>query len=300
MVNKNHVTKNNKKVAVITGCSSGIGFETSLLLARNGFYTYATMRNSEESKKEILAVAKREKLFLQVIPLDVTDARSVKDAIKKIIKEQKRIDILVNNAGYLLLGSLEELSITEVAEQFETNLFGVIRVTQAVLPIMRKQRQGTIVNISSIAGRMGFPVSSAYVSSKFALEGLSESISYELEQFGIKVILIEPGITKTNFGNNFKIGKRVARNYVRHSSANSAYTKMTQNRIASFKPRFESGSPALEVADIILKSIMTNNPDLRYLVGNDALKIIDIREKIPNKDFRKLVMDSVIYHRMKK
>lgn len=300
MVNKNHVTKNNKKVAVITGCSSGIGFETSLLLARNGFYTYATMRNPEESKKEILAVAKREKLFLQVIPLDVTDARSVKDAIKKIIKEQKRIDILVNNAGYLLLGSLEELSITEVAEQFETNFFGVIRVTQAVLPIMRKQRQGTIVNISSIAGRMGFPVSSAYVSSKFALEGLSESISYELEPFGIKVILIEPGITKTNFGNNFKIGKRVARNYVRHSSANSAYTKMTQNRIASFKPRFESGSPALEVADIILKSIMTNNPDLRYLVGNDALKIIDIREKIPNKDFRKLVMDSVIYHRKKK
>ena len=300
MVNKNHVTKNNKKVAVITGCSSGIGFETSLLLARNGFYTYATMRNSEESKKEILAVAKREKLFLQVIPLDVTDARSVKDAIKKIIKEQKRIDILVNNAGYLLLGSLEELSITEVAEQFETNFFGVIRVTQAVLPIMRKQRQGTIVNISSIAGRMGFPVSSAYVSSKFALEGLSESISYELEQFGIKVILIEPGITKTNFGNNFKIGKRVGRNYVRHSSANSAYTKMTQNRIASFKLRFESGSPALEVADIILKSIMTNNPDLRYLVGNDALKIIDIREKIPNKDFRKLVMDSVIYHRKKK
>ena len=290
----------NNKVAVITGCSSGIGFETSLLLARNGFYTYATMRNPEKSKKGILAVAKREKLFLQVIPLDVTDARSVKYAIKKIIKEQKRIDILVNNAGYLLLGSLEELSITELAEQFETNFFGAIRVTQAVLPIMRKQREGTIVNISSIAGRMGFPVSSAYVSSKFALEGLSESISYELEQFGIKVILIEPGITKTNFGNNFKIGKRVARNYVRHSSANSAYTKMTQNRIASFKLRFESGSPALEVADIILKSIMTNNPDLRYLVGNDALKIIDIREKIPNKDFRKLVMDSVIYHRKKK
>lgn len=290
----------NNKVAVITGCSSGIGFETSLLLARNGFYTYATMRNPEKSKKGILAVAKREKLFLQVIPLDVTDARSVKYAIKKIIKEQKRIDILVNNAGYLLLGSLEELSITELAEQFETNFFGAIRVTQAVLPIMRKQREGTIVNISSIAGRMGFPISSAYVSSKFALEGLSESISYELEQFGIKVILIEPGIIKTNFGNNFKLGKRVARNYVRHSSPNSPYTEMTQNRIAGFKPRFESGSPALEVADIILKSIMTNNPNLRYLVGTDALKIMDIREKIPNKDFRKLVMDSVIYHRKKK
>lgn len=298
MVNKNHVTKNNK-VAVITGCSSGIGFETSLLLARNGFYTYATMRNPEKSKKGILVV-KREKLILQVIPLDVTDARSVKYAIKKIIKEQNRIDILVNYAGYLLLGSLEELSITELAEQFETNFFGAIRVTQAVLPIMRKQREGTIVNISSIGGRMGFPVSSAYVSSKFALERLSESISYELEQFGIKVILIEPGITKTNFGNNFKLGKRVARYYARHSSPNSPYTEMTQNRIAGFKPRFESGSPALEVADIILKSIMTNSPNLRYLVGTDALKIMDIREKIPNKDFRKLVMDSFIYHRKKK
>lgn len=300
MVNNNRVTKFNNKVVVITGCSSGIGFETSLLLARNGFDTYATMRNPDKSKKGILAIAKGEKLSLQVIPLDVTDAHSVKDAIEKIMKEQKRIDILINNAGYLLLGPLEELSIKEFAEQFETNFFGVIRVTQTVLPIMRKQREGTIVNISSIAGRMGFPISSAYVSSKFALEGLSESIAYEVEQFGIKVILVEPGITKTNFGNTYKVGKRVARNNTQHSSPNSAYTEMTQNRITGFKPRFESGSPALEVADIILKSIMTNNPDLRYLVGNDALKIMDIREKIPNKDFRKLVMDSVIHHGKKK
>jgi NAD(P)-dependent dehydrogenase (short-subunit alcohol dehydrogenase family) len=150
---------NNNKVAVITGSSSGIGFETSLLLARNGLYTYATMRNPDKSKKEgIVNVANREKLPLQVTQLDVTNDKSVKESIDKIVTEQGRIDVLVNNAGYLLLGPLEELSIEELKEQFETNFFGVIRVTQAVLPIMRRQREGAIINISSIAGRMGFPL----------------------------------------------------------------------------------------------------------------------------------------------
>jgi NAD(P)-dependent dehydrogenase (short-subunit alcohol dehydrogenase family) len=162
MDNKTGNTKKNYKVAVVTGSSSGIGFETSLLLARNGFYTYATMRNPNKLKKErIVNVANRERLPLQVIPLDVVDNKSVKEAIGRITTEQGRIDVLVNNAGYLLLGPLEELSIEEFKEQFETNFFGVIRVTQAVLPIMRRHKEGVIINISS-----------AYVSSKFALEGL--------------------------------------------------------------------------------------------------------------------------------
>src|SRR5829696_9452084 len=124
---------------------------------------------------------------LEILRLDVTDEKSVKEAIERIINEQGRIDVLVNNAGYALLGPLEELSIREIKEQFETNVFGVIRVTKEVLPIMRRQMHGTIVNISSVAGRIGFPLTSAYVSSKFALEGLSESMAYEVEQFGIKV-----------------------------------------------------------------------------------------------------------------
>src|SRR5215218_1625811 len=195
--------RNKKVVAVVTGSSSGIGFETSLLLARNGFYTYATMRDPDKSKKEgMINVANRERLPLQVIPLDVTGDKSVKEAVDKIATEQEKIDVLVNNAGYLLLGPLEELSIEEFKEQFETNFFGVIRLTQAVLPIMRRHKEGIIVNISSIAGRIGFPLSSAYVSSKFALEGLSESMAYEVEQFRIKVILVEPGVIKTNFANN--------------------------------------------------------------------------------------------------
>jgi NAD(P)-dependent dehydrogenase (short-subunit alcohol dehydrogenase family) len=186
----------NNKIAVVTGSSSGIGFETSLLLARNGFSTYVTMRNLDKSQA-IIDLKEKEKLPLEVLQLDITDELSVKEAIHKIINDQEKIDVLVNNVGYALVGPFEELSIEEFKEQFETNVFGVIRVLQSVLPIMRRQRHGTIVNISSIAGRIGFPLTPAYVSSKFALEGLSESIAYELEQFGINVILVEPGVILT-------------------------------------------------------------------------------------------------------
>jgi NAD(P)-dependent dehydrogenase (short-subunit alcohol dehydrogenase family) len=302
MDNNTGNTKKNYKVAVVTGSSSGIGFEISLLLARNGFYTYATMRNPDKSKKEgMVNVANRERLPLQVIPLDVVDNKSVKEAIGRITTEQGRIDVLVNNAGYLLLGPLEELSIEEFKEQFETNFFGAIRVTQAVLPIMRRHKEGVIINISSIAGRIGFPLSSAYVSSKFALEGLSESMAYEVEQFGIKVILIEPGVIKTNFPNNLKIGKRVDNSSSSNNNSNtdssSPYSELIRNRIAGFKPRFESGSSPIEVAKIILKCVTSETPQLRYLVGDDAFKLMDIRKNSSDKYFRKLVIDSVLqYH----
>ena len=303
MNNNTGDTKKNYKVAVVTGSSSGIGLETSLLLARNGFYTYAAMRNPDKSKKEgMVNVANREKLPLKVIPLDVVDDKSVKEAIDRITTEQGRIDVLVNNAGYLLLGPLEELSIEEFKEQFETNFFGAIRVTQEVLPIMRRHKEGVIINISSIAGRIGFPLSSAYVGSKFALEGLSESMAYEVEQFGIKVILVEPGVIKTNFANNIKIGKRV-NNSSSHTNtstnSSSQYSELIRNRIAGFKPRFEGGSAPIEVAKIILKCITSKNSLLRYLVGNDAFKLMDIRKNASDKDFRKLVMDSVIHYEKK-
>lgn len=281
--------KNKTRIAVVTGSSSGIGFETSLALARNGFYTYAAMRNLDKSKT-ILELTRLEELPLEVLRLNVIDDKSVKKAIEKIANEQERIDVLVNNAGYALVGPFEELSIEEFKEQFETNVLGAIRVTQAVLPIMRKQRCGTIVNISSIAGRIGFPLTSAYVSSKFALEGLSESIAYETEQFRIKVILIEPGVIKTNFDNNLKIGKRVAA-----TDPNSPYAEITKRRILGFKPRFEKGSPPTEVARAILRAIESeNSPELRHLVGNDAFKLMEIRKNTSDKEFRKLVIKSVL------
>jgi NAD(P)-dependent dehydrogenase (short-subunit alcohol dehydrogenase family) len=285
---------NKMKVAIVTGSSSGIGFETSLLLARNGFFTYATMRNLDKSDK-IIELKQKERLPLEVLKLDVTDDKSVNEAIEKVANEQGRIDVLVNNAGYALVGPLEELSIQEFKEQFETNVFGVIRVTQSVLPIMRKQRHGIIVNISSIAGRIGFPLTPAYVSSKFALEGLSESIAYELEQFGIKVILVEPGVIKTNFDNNLKIGKNVSAASTAND-CNSPYADMTEKRLAGFKPRFENGTPAIEVARVILNGITSTNipSELRYLVGNDGFKLMEIRKNKSDKEFRRLVMEGVL------
>ena len=144
-----------KKVAIVTGSSSGIGYETALLLARNGFDTFATMRNMNKSK-EITEVSKRENLPLRVLQLDVTDDRSVADAINNILNEKKSIDVVVNNAGYGLMGSVEDSSLDEIKEQFETNFFGAIRVMQEVIPIMRKQRTGTIVNVAQLLDALVF------------------------------------------------------------------------------------------------------------------------------------------------
>jgi NAD(P)-dependent dehydrogenase (short-subunit alcohol dehydrogenase family) len=290
---------NNKKaVAVVTGSSSGIGYETSLLLAKNGFFTYATMRSLDKSNK-IINLKQNEKLPLEVLRLDVTDDKSVKEAIKKIVNERGTIDVLVNNAGYALVGPLEELSIQEFKEQFETNVFGVIRVIKEILPIMRKLRHGIIVNISSVAGRTGFPLTSAYVSSKFALEGLSESIAYEIEQFGIKVILIEPGVIKTNFDRNLRIGTGVSTTPTNTTNGrDSPYTDITKKRIAGFKPRFENGLPPIEVAKVILRAITSTSknvpPGSRYLVGEDAFKLMEIRKSKSDKEFRRLVMEGVL------
>jgi NAD(P)-dependent dehydrogenase (short-subunit alcohol dehydrogenase family) len=195
--------KGQNNVALVTGSSSGIGFETALLLARTGFHTYASMRNLEKSKN-ITEIASTGKLPLQVVQLDVNDDRSVKDAIDKIVAEKERIDVLVNNAGYGLFSPIDDITLDQLKEQFETNFFGVVRVTKEVLPIMRKQRKGTIVNVSSVGGRVGAPLNSAYIASKFALEGLSESMRYELKEFGINIVIIEPGVIKTNFAENIK------------------------------------------------------------------------------------------------
>jgi short-subunit dehydrogenase len=143
-----------------------------------------------------------------VIELDADSDKTVEDAIHKINDESKRIDVLVNNAGYALAGALEDLSMDEIKTQFETNLFGAIRVMKAVLPTMRKQQGGTIVNISSIGGRVALPLCPAYHGTKFALEGVSESMRFETDSFGIKVILVEPGTIRSNLLKNVKVGQR--------------------------------------------------------------------------------------------
>lgn len=272
-----------QKVAIVTGSSSGIGFETSLTLARNGFHTYATMRNMEGKKsKPLTEVAKNENLQLRAIELDVDNDKSVIDAINTIVEERERIDVLINNAGYALGGALEDSSMDEIKAQFETNFFGAVRATKAVLPVMRRQGAGKIVNITSMGGRIAIPLSSSYHGSKFALEGLSESIRYELEPFGIKVILIEPGAVGSNFWKNIKIAKS-------SSDSNSPYTQFGNKILKAYEQMEQNTISPSVVAKTILDAVTSNNPQLRYVVGEDAAKTLEARKNMPDNEFGDLI-----------
>ena len=280
------LSSSNQKVAVVTGSSSGIGFETSLTLARSGFLTYATMRNLGKGAT-IKSVAAKEGLPIRVVQLDVTEERSINDAIHSIKSDVGKIDVLVNNAGYGLNGAFEDLAMEEIKAQYETNLFGVIRVTQAVLPIMRKQKSGIIVNISSGAGRFGYPGGSAYVSTKFAIEGLSESMAYELEPFGIRVVLVEPGVIKTNFVNSIVAAKK-------SQDPNSPYTQLMQNVATSFQHMIEGGSSTDVVAKVVLEAVTSENPSLRYLAGNDVETWIQGKKSMSDEEFYKMMKENLM------
>jgi short-subunit dehydrogenase len=272
-----------RKVAIVTGSSSGIGFETSLTLARNGFHTYATMRNMKGKKSTPLTeAAKNENLQLRAIELDVDNDRSVIDAINTIVVERGRIDVLINNAGYALGGALEDSSMDEIKAQFETNFFGAVRATKAVLPVMRRQGAGKIVNITSMGGRIAIPLSSSYHGTKFAFEGLSESIRYELEPFGIKVILIEPGAVGSNFWKNIKIAKS-------SSDSNSPYTQFGNKILKAYKQMEQNTISPSVVAKTILDAVTSNNPQLRYVVGEDAAKTLEARKNMPDNEFGDLI-----------
>lgn len=266
------------KVALVTGSSSGIGFETSLALAREGYYTYSTMRYVTKGNT-IKDVAKKENLKIEILELDVNKDETIRNCVNQILKEKNRIDILVNNAGYGLFGCLEDISMEELKAQFETNFFGVVRMLQAVLPVMRKQKSGIVVNVSSVAGRIGFPVSPAYISSKFALEGLSESLRYELMPFGIKVVIIEPGVIKTNFMSSVK----------RAAKTDSVYKEITNKVISGITMMAGMGTPAEEVAKTIMKAIESENPLPRYSVGNDAAMFLEAKKMKTDQEFENYI-----------
>jgi len=265
-----------EKVAIVTGSSSGIGFETSLALAREGYFTYATMRDTTKSDK-IKEIAQKENLKISILELDVDDEKSVKSAIAQILDQKQRIDVLVNNAGWGLWGCVEDVSVDEFKEQFETNFFSIIRLIQDVVPTMRKQGSGTIVNVSSVVGRIGFPASPAYISSKFALEGLSESLRFEFAPFGVDVIIIEPGVIKTNFMKNMKMAKK--------SELDTVYKDITTKVVSGVKMMAEMGTPPKEVANTIVKAIKDKNPLPRYIVGNDASMFLEAKKSKTDIEF---------------
>ena len=264
-----------EKVAIVTGTTSGIGYETCLSLARDGFYTFATVRDVKKAEK-IVQIAKKENLKIEIIELDVDDEKSISTAIQKILSKKQQIDVLVNNAGWGLFGSVEDVPVKDFRAQFETNFFGIISIIQKVAPIMRKQKSGVIVNISSVAGRIGFPGSPAYISSKFALEGLSESLRYELGQFGVKVVIIEPGVIKTNFFSSMKIVE---------PKPDSPYKEITEKVIMGVKMMAELGTPPSEVATTILKAIKEKDPKPRYIVGNDAQMFLEAKRAKTDTEF---------------
>jgi NAD(P)-dependent dehydrogenase (short-subunit alcohol dehydrogenase family) len=265
-----------EKIAVVTGTSTGIGFETALALAREGYYTYATMRDTAKSQK-IKELGQKENLKINVLKLDVDDESSVKTAIQKILDEKQRIDVLVNNAGWALWGCVEDVSVDEFKAQFDTNFFSIIRLIQEVGPTMRKQGSGTIVNVSSVVGRIGFPASPAYISSKFALEGLSESLRFELAPFGVNVVIIEPGVIKTNFMKNMKMAKKYG--------SESVYTDITDKVVSGVKMMCEMGTDPKEVADAIVKATKDENPLPRYIVGNDASMFLEAKKNKTDLEF---------------
>jgi NAD(P)-dependent dehydrogenase (short-subunit alcohol dehydrogenase family) len=274
-------------VAVVTGSSSGIGLAASLALAKNGYLTYATMRNLAK-QDSIQSVAEKEHLPVRTVQLDVTDENSVKNAIQSILSESGRIDLLVNNAGYGMTGAIEDIGMDEIKSLYETNVFGVIRVTQAVLPIMRKQGSGRIINISSGAGRIGYPGGSAYVSSKFALEGLSESMAFEVEQFGIKTVLVEPGFIRTNFAENIVTAKKA-------QDPNSPYSQMMmQMKSSSHRRRMIENAPDADlVASVIVEATTAKEPNLRYLAGKDVQQMVAAKKSMSDEEFQNMIRQSV-------
>ncbi|MGQ0791939.1 MAG: SDR family oxidoreductase [Nitrosopumilaceae archaeon] len=268
-----------EKVALVTGSSSGIGFETALALARENYFTYASMRNTSKARK-IQEIAKKENLNLKVIELDIDKEDSIKSAVKKIQEQKGRIDVLVNNAGYGLFGCIEDITMDELKAQFQTNFFGVVSLIQEIAPIMRNQGSGIIVNVSSVAGRIGFPGTPAYISSKFALEGLSECMRYELSPFGIKTIIIEPGVIQTNFFSSMKVAD---------GKPGSPYKEITEKVMNGVKMMAEMGTPPIEVAKIIMKAINTAEPLPRYVVGSDASMFLEAKKMKTDLEFENYI-----------
>ena len=257
-----------QKVVLITGCSSGIGLETAIACAKEGHKVFATMRNLNKNKELEKRIKLEQLNTIEIICMDVSSINSIEIALSKIIKKTDRIDVLFNNAGFMIIGSLEDLTINEIKKQLDTDLLGPIYLTKNVIPHMRNSSQGLIINMSSVAGKIGFQLSSAYCISKFGIEGLTESLRRELATKNIKVCLIEAGLVNTKFFENMGLAKL---------SDSSDYAKDTQAmKIMIDKIKKENWTHPAEVAKKVTEIIEENGKKCRYVIGDDASFLIDI------------------------
>ena len=265
------------KIVLITGASSGIGRAASIYLASRGFVVYGTSRKVRDDEE-------LNKYNINMLKMDVRDDDSVRQAVKEIISREGRIDSVFNNAGTGISGPLEETTLEEYKELFESNYFGMVRIVKEVLPHMRRAGKGLIINSSSIGGVIGLPYQGVYSSTKFAVEGFSEALSKELKPFGIKVVIIEPGDFKTGFTKNRRFSTLIHKN--------SAYYEDFIKTASVFEYDEVNGCNPELIGKLLFKIINTKNPKLRYPVGyfNQKLSLV-LKKILPERIFEKIIID---------
>jgi len=253
----------NNKVALVTGVSSGIGHEIAQLLAHRGLRVFGTVNDHPVVIQGV-----------EVVRLDVTSTSSVEQAVQHVLDRANVVHVLVNNAGYALIGGLEETSIEEAQQQFDTNFFGVLRMTKALLPAMRRHRFGRIVNISSVLGFLPAPYMGIYAATKHAVEGYTETLDHEVRHFGVRALLVEPNFTKTGLGVHGK-----------HTLADvDAYADARRRVTDAILEKIDAGSNPRAVAEIVYQAIAADRPRLRYPVG-DGATLSRLRRYVPARMF---------------
>lgn len=262
-----------QEVVLVTGASTGIGRAIAETLANEGYRVFGTSRNPKHYHEQAF----------EMLELDVRDSESVRECIEIIMEKAGRLDVLVNNAGYDLYGATEESTFQETFGQVDTNFFGVVRLTQAVLPIMREQGGGKIINIGSIGGYVALPFNSAYNASKFALEGYSESIRYELQQFGIYVSTVVASGVRT---------ESLSKSVQEVAATDSIYTKQRQAMTRQLRKISEDSNLIPQhLAQAVHRIVKTKTPRLRYVVGSGARTLLWLRTLLPHRLFERMVIN---------
>lgn len=256
------------KTILITGASSGIGKVTAKYFAEKGWNVAATMRNPEK-ETELQKIEN-----INIFKLDVSDADSIQNSYNEIMREFGAVDVLLNNAGYGLYGAFELLSETQIRKQFEVNVFGMMNVTKAYLPHFRERKSGVIINVSSVAGKIGAPLSSAYCSTKFAVEGFSESLTFEMNEFGVRVKIVEPGIVKTDFLSRSLVLPENSKNI----KAYDAYVERYRQRRAGGIDT--NASMPIVIAEKIYEAATDTSDRLRYPAGKDSEMAMEMKYKL--------------------
>lgn len=266
-----------EKVALVTGASSGIGQATALELSKRGFVVYGGARRVER-------MAGIHEQGVKTLTLDVTDDRSVTDAVSRIEAEAGRLDILVNNAGYGSYGAVEDVALAEGRKQFDVNVFGAMRLTQSVLPLMRRQRSGRIVNVTSVGGKIYTPFGAWYHGTKFALEGMSDVLRLELAPFGIDVVVIEPGAIKTEWS-------AIASEHLRETSGHGAYAESAKHvaKALTTGPLHDRASDPSVIATTIAAAATADRPKTRYAAGFSARPVLALRRILSDRAFDRLM-----------